>query len=388
MSRGSRTIPKALIKTAVAVLLMIVTMALGGCTHDTGGFSSVPDGDTITRNAGLLTVVDLGNGIVSAQISDPWNTGKTLGTYLLVNRDVPDDSIPDVKGASIIRVPVESALVYSSAHTGAFEEMGAADIVTGVADSEYFTSEFIRQGLKTGKIVDIGNSLAPSLDRIIDLDPQVIIVSPYENSGHGILEKTGITVIDMADYMETTPLGRAEWMVLLGALTGNLDKAREIYNRVADRYSSIKESAKALPSKPLVISEMPFSGVWYQPGGKSYASQLIRDAGGTPLLSSDSSAGSVQMDIANVYENGIDADFWIIKNAGTLRPADVCSASPMLKDIRAFRNGNIFVANTLSVPYYDDLAFHPERILSDMSAIFHGQTDSLRYFVRLSPAQQ
>lgn len=367
-----------------AMLLLIITGIFSACKGHDGG--QLPHGDTLTTHSALLTIIDHSDGIVSARVTDPWNENKILATYLLIDRSIPDDKIPDIEGAIQIRVPVQSAIVYSGVHSGPIEEMGAQSVIKAVADSKYFTSPFISKGLADGTIADVGNSMAPILDRIIELDPEIAIVSPYENAGHGALEKTGIAVIDMADYMEPTPMGRAEWILLLGALTGNLDRAQQIFDHVEQQYDSIRADATTIANRPLVLSELPYSGVWYQPGGHSYAAAMIRDAGGRPLLDDDTSTGSVQLDIANVYDKGIDADIWLVKSLGPMQRSGFTSATPVTRDIKALRTGNIFSVNTLSTTFYDDIAFHPERILSDMRAIFAGDTAAManmRYYQRV-----
>jgi len=348
--------------------LIVITFPSCSCTRTQ---SDPGDGDTLTRHASLLRLIDHRNGIVSARVLDPWNDGNILGTYLLVDRNVPDDSIPKIEDATVIRVPIESSLVFSSVHTRGFEELGCINAVTGVADGQYFTSPSMRRLIDSGKIVDVGNSMSPSLEKMVALAPDAALVSPYENSGNGILDKTGIAVVEMADYMEPTPMGRAEWILLIGALNGKLDQAREIFENVEKEYTAIAKYASSTGTRPTVLSELPFNGVWYQPGGHSYASAMIRDAGGHPLLDSDTSAGSVQMDIANVYDRGIDADVWLIKNYGDLTTADIAMTSKLIPQIRAYVNGNIWNANTTKNSYFDDIAFHPERILRDMAVIIH-----------------
>lgn len=361
-------------RRATAIILTLLTILIVTTFSSCRSSRAQGDpgaGDTLTHHATLLRLIDHHNGIVSVRVLDPWNDGNTLGTYLLVDRSVPDDSIPDIKDATVIRVPIESALVYSSVHTCGFDELGCIDAVTGIADGMYFTSKKMRNLIDTGKIVDVGNSMSPSLEKIVDLSPDAALVSPYENSGNGILDKTGIAVIEMADYMESTPMGRAEWILLIGALNGKLDKAREIFDNVEKEYTTITKLATATDTRPVVLSELPFNGVWYQPGGKSYASAMIRDAGGRPLLDGNTSTGSVQLDIANVYDRGIDADIWLIKNFGDLSTDDIASTSKLIPHIRAYVNANIWNANTTKTNYFDDIAFHPERILRDMAVIIH-----------------
>ena len=59
------------------------------------------------------------------------------------------------------------------------------------------------------------------LSEIIDLNADAILLSPFENNGgYGRLEQIGVPIIECADYMERSALGRAEWMKFYGILFG------------------------------------------------------------------------------------------------------------------------------------------------------------------------
>ena len=326
-------------------------------------------GDTLTQQSDLLTLVRISDHCLAATIANPWDSTNCLGRYLLVENGTAPEIASDEW--TVINVPVKSALVYSSVHTSPLEEIGAKEIIKGVADSQYFHSSFILDGINKGNIKDIGNSMSPSLEKIIDLSPEIAIVSPYENSGHGLLDKTDINVIDMADYMESTPLGRAEWILLLGALSGKLAEASAIFDGVKTKYLSLCDSVSHLSPTVKVLCEMPYNGIWYQPGGNSYMARLIKDGGGQTILKNNDSPGSVQLDISNAYEKGADADVWIIKAEKDLTRDDILSSTSLADRIHALQSGNVWFVNTNTTNFYDELAFHPEKILQDYAAMFH-----------------
>lgn len=365
----------------LSCLLLFVAVS---CRKSGVDIDSLPVVETLTHEASLLRLTDHGDGIMSAVVSNPWNSEAAPAIYLLVDKSVEEDNIPNITDAEVIRVPIESALVYSSVHATPFEELERGDIITGVADADFYHSPYIRQRLASGRIVNVGSSMSPSLERIVDLSPDVALASPMQNAPHSVLESSGVTIVSMADYMEPTPLGRAEWIKLLGVLTGRLPQATAIYQQVKNDYLAIKSQNANAESRPKVLTELPYSGVWYQPGGHSYMSALIRDAGGRPVLDTDKSAGSVQLDIALAVDRGSDADVWLIKTTHPLTDSELRAASPLVSDIKAYKVGNVWYADTERTDLYDDLAFHPERILADMTAIFH-PTDStgLRYYKKL-----
>lgn len=159
-------------------------------------------------DASLLDVSE-GDGYTLVKVHDPWNRDKLLDSYVLVPRGTSPDSLPE---GTKIEVPLQSAVVYSSVHGTGIAMLGVSDAISGVTDAQYFTH------LPNDKVVDLGSSLSPSVEKLLTLSPDAILLSPYQNSGFGEIATLGVPIVQMADYMENTPLGRAEWVKFLGML--------------------------------------------------------------------------------------------------------------------------------------------------------------------------
>lgn len=365
-----------------ALVLALVTTSCGG--HN-GAAKGVGEGDTLTHESAMLTMVQH-DGWISATVADPWSKGKTLATYCLVPRDaeMPSD-LPKGEGTVVVRTPVRSVVVYSSVYTQGIEDLGHIKTVTGVADAEYFTHGYIRKHLDSGDIVNIGNSSSPLMERIVDLSPDVLILSPYEaNRNDKVLDKTGVAVIRMVDYMETTPLSRAEWLKLLGAMYGDLDKATAQYEATVSKYREISQRMALCDVRPMVLTDTEVSGTWYMPGGGSYAARMIGDAGGMVPWSDDASTGSLPCDYAAVYERASEAPVWIMRTFGPISLADLRKANALNSSIKAFKDGNVYYTDTSAGTFFDDIAFHPDRILGDYAAMIHPEVmkQALKYFVK------
>lgn len=331
------------------------------------------EGDTLTTHAQLLTIKDCG-GYTLVDVENPWKEGALLKRYALVHRDsvMPKNLMAE---AEVVRVPVKSALVYSSVHAGAFDELGSVDVVTGIVDAEYYKIPQIVEGVKNGTVVDAGNSMAPTIEKIVELSPEAILTSPFQNAGHGAIEKLGITIIECADYMETTPLGRAEWIKFLGLLVGKADVANAIYDEVVNKYNTLSAKVKGIENMPTVISEMLIDGVWFLPGGRSYMAQMFADAGAAYPWSEDESTGSLQLDFATVYDKAYNADYWIIKNyEPNFSLASLESRYPLNKKFDAFSKGGVYVINTVETSFFEDFPFHPEMLLQEYIQLFHPET--------------
>lgn len=360
----------------------VIASCLTGCRNHSE--SAVITGDTLTHEAHLLTMIRT-DSYIMAEVLDPWNQGNILGRYMLVDSaHTAPDSIP--AGTTVIRVPLTNSTVYSSVHAGIIEELGALGSITGVADGSYFNMPSIISGITDGTITDIGSSMSPSLEKLIKLSPDAILTSPYQNAGHGLIDKTGSPIVECADYMESTPLGRAEWIKLMGALYGRYDRAAEIFDSVAVRYNTLKSIAANEERRPKVISESVTDGVWYVPGGNSYMAAMFADAGGDYPWSDDTSTGSLQLDYPAVYARAADADIWLIRTYGyDLTLDNLASQYPLNKKIRAYGTGGVYAANTATSTLFEDFPFHPERLLHEYINIMHPGLlpDSTLHYYRL-----
>ena len=267
---------------------------------------------------------------------------------------------------------------------------GHADHIAGICDLQYIKLEKVRKACLEGRVADCGNGMNPNIERIIDLHPDALLISPFENSGgYGRVEKLGIPIIECADYMESSPLGRAEWMRFYGLLTGTASQADSLFNQVEQTYLSLSRLAQNEPDRPTVLGELKNGAAWYVPGGQSTTGQLFEDAGSHYVFASLKQSGSVPLSFETVFNKGEHADFWFIKynqaidkTYGELR-RDYAPYS----HFDAFKNRRIFGCNTNRVPFYEETPYHPERILKDLIKILHPKLlegYSTQYFTNLA----
>ena len=178
----------------------------------------------------------------SVEVRDPWDSTRILQRYLLVDRGALMPG--DLPKGTVVRTPVKNIVVYTSVHAAIIDQLGEADKVIGVCEPRYMDTPSIQEGLRAGKIADLGEATAPNIEKIIDIGAEIIIASPFQNAGYGPAEKLGIPIIEAADYMESLPLGRTEWIRFYGLLFGKEAMADSIFRETEDRYLELKELAK------------------------------------------------------------------------------------------------------------------------------------------------
>jgi len=323
-----------------------------------------------------------------ARLRNPWDTTRILHTYVLVDKE---KSLPaDLPEGTLVRTPLSKAVVYSSVHCGLLNQIGALKSIGGVCDLKYIKLQEVQDGCRTGSIADVGNGMNPDIEKIIDLHPDAIMLSPFENSGgYGRVEKLNIPIIECADYMETSALGRAEWMRFYGLLFGEAQKADSLFAEVEKNYNELKALVAPLSYAPSVISELKNGSAWYVPGGKSTSARIYADAGANYVFADDEHSGSVPLTFETVFDKGQNADFWLIKYNQAIDKTykELEQDYAPYTGFRAFKERNIYGCNTGKVDFYEDSPFHPDRLLKDLIKIFHPtllEGYELKYFTKLA----
>ena len=370
------------------VLFLLLLLLCVGCkTKDRS--QSDKSGATVAMRYAEQIQIDSCDGYWSVRVRNPWDSAKILHTYILVEqgRELPDN----LPAGTLVRTPLRKSLIYSSVHCSLLVELDALDCIGGVCDLQYIYHPAVRTRCAEGGIVDAGNAMSPDLEKVIDLHPDAVLLSPFENSGgYGRIEKLGIPIIECADYMETSPLGRAEWMRFFGLLFGRKQQADSLFAEVEKRYASLKALVDTVSVRPTVLSELRNGSAWYTPGGHSTIGRLYADAGAAYVWADDTRSGSVPLSFETVFDRGRNADFWLFKYNETVDKtlSSLRAEYAPYAGFRAFQTGRVFACNTGKVPFYEETPFRPDWLLKDLILVFHPEClpgETARYFKQLHP---
>lgn len=369
-------------RISIASGLLFMVLLQHACVPQKG--SSVSEGgDTLRLHYAQNIIVVRKKGFTEVNLIDPWNKERLLHRYLLVSRDsLLPDSLPE---GTLIRTPMQRLVASTAAHVWLMEELGALDQVIGVCEGNYMHAPGMRKRIANGSIVDCGNPQAPDLEKIIDLEADGVMLSPFEGvREHGKLEDANITIIHLADYMESSGLGRAEWMRFYGMLLGREREADSLFAVVEKRYQAVKEKAKNLPLGPKVLLERPFQGTWYVPGGGSRVGSMLKDVQAQYIFAHITRSGSLPLSIEEVLNQGTEADIWMIVHSGTgpISRKDLLAENEAYKYINAVKENRIYVCNSDITHYFDEVPFRPDLLIADYFQIMHPEMgqDSLRYY--------
>lgn len=421
--------------------LLVLTACQGGKT--TAG--EAEEGDTLKmKYAKLLTIVkhgekgtaSLNNDAEDAEyqyaevnVANPWKAGTLLHRYILIPKGKEGDetvarlALQRTSGmgctTDIVRTPVERSAVFIAPHCQLMYELGCQQAIRGVCDLDYINIPDVKKraalsrntaarkasvgNVSAGKasvgnsIVDCGSSMAPDIERIIALKPEAILLSPFENSGgYGKLDKLHVPIIEAADYMESSPLGRAEWMKFYGMLfkkDGNAPKtalaascepkADSLFAKIEKEYLKLKAEAAGYPKGLSILTERKTGNVWYVPGGQSTIGILLKDANARYIFEDDLHSGSLAMSPEQILAKGKQVDVWAFKYFGgaPLSQAQLLQEYDGYKALAAFSRGNIYQVDTSTVPYFELTSFHPELLLREFIILAHGERfGKLRFY--------
>ena len=367
------------------VTLVLLLSACGGRSKTSSAF--VNEEIIPLKYAENLTLIK-GNGYTEARLRNPWDTTRILSTYILVDKDKEmPDHLPE---GTIVRTPLSNALVYTGVHCALIKELGAVKSIGGICELQYIKVPEIQEGCQNGTIVNAGEGTNPDIEKIIDMHPDALLLSPYENSGgHGQVEKLKVPIIECADYMETSALGSAEWIRFYGLLFHQSAKADSIFAIVEKNYNELKELAASQSVKPKVMCELKSGSAWYVPGGRSTTGKLYKDAGGDYVFDHYPNSGAVPLSFETVFDKAQEADIWVMKYN---QPTDKTLSgiredySPYTR-FKAYQQKKVYGCNTAYRTYYEDFPFHPDLVLKDLIRIFHPSLlpdYELKYFSNLA----
>ena len=373
-----------------SVIIFLFLFALFSCQKKTQTVNSGTNSPEITQGDSVFFAkgfqIETHDGYTLITVRNPWNNQLVLQRYVLVSKS---DALPEILPEGVlIHTPLARTVCYGSVQCVFLAELDALQTLVGVCEPQYINIPYVKENVQNGKIVNLGQAANPDLEKIMLIEPEALLTAPIENSGYGQTAKLGIPFIECVDYMEPTPLGRAEWIRFLALFFEKKAIADSLFNETVSRYNELVRLSASVDKRPSVFTETVYSGIWYQPGGNSYIAKLFRDAGADYLWKEDTNTGSIGLTFESVLEKAEKADFWLIKYNSfhdmTYRKLVQENSNYALFD--AYKKRNIYICNMGKVPYYEELPIHPDLILKDMVRIFHPELlpdYQLRYYKKI-----
>ncbi|MEA3462988.1 MAG: ABC transporter substrate-binding protein [Bacteroidota bacterium] len=357
-----------------SALLLTACTGNSGPGNDSGRGAETSNG--FTRYASGFRVYERGSHTL-IEVIDPWQQSRNvIFSYVLASNP---EALPDsLRSLPFIKTPVKRVIALSTTHVAMIDQLGSASSIVGVSGSDYIYSQDIRQGIESGEVKDIGYGQGLDFETIVKLKPDVLFLYGVEGNVMTTLEKLtdlGIPAVFCGEYLETHPLGKAEWIRFFSLFYKKEEQSLQFFSRIDSSYSALSELASGLSFKPKVLNGLPWKDTWYMAGGNSFAAQLIKDAGGHYLWSDNPSTQAVPLDLESVYLRAVEADVWINPGAASFLE-DIMLLDSRLGDLQVLKKAHVYNNNArISAAggndYWESGTVRPDLVLADLIGVFH-----------------
>ena len=357
------------------LLLLLLTIS---CKQET----SLPTENSAQKDLSLkyakgFTISEV-NGHKLISVNQPWANAEITFRYLIVNSDNAQ-SVDENSEAydAVISSPTRQIVVTSTTHIPALEMLGIADQLVGFPGSDYISSEYTRNRIDQGKVKELGVNEGINTEVLLEISPDLIISFGVDGTNKSMetIRRAGIPVIYNGDWVEDSPLAKAEWIKFFGAIFNKERLADSLFNDIEKNYLEAKEIASKVDKKPTIMSGALHKDVWYLPSGSSPEAQFLKDANVDYLWEDTEGQGSLSLSFETVFEKAQNADIWLSPSYYRSLE-DLEAANSHYVEFKPFIEKKVFsFSNTVGkqggVLYYELGVSRPDLVLKDIIKICH-----------------
>lgn len=319
-------------------------------------------------------------------VYNPWQGADRVEMAYFIARN--GEKAPREFVGQVIPAGAKRIVCLSSSYVAMLDALGQTDRVVGVSGLDFLANPYIRS--HRDKIRDVGPEI--NYEALAGLNPDVVLlygIGDAQTTLTDKLQELGIPYLYMGEYLEESPLGKAEWLVALAEITDSRSEGIAVFREIPERYDRLKRLAANVGERPQVMLNTPWNDSWTMPSVKSYIARLIADAGGTYIYRDNTSNGSKPIGLETAYKLIAEADYWL--HVGSATSLEQLQAmNPKFADARAIREKTVYNNNLRLTPgggndFWESAVVHPDRVLQDLIRIFHPALagDSLYYYRHL-----
>lgn len=318
----------------------------------------------------------VGSGSSLITVSDPWQGADNVTSQLFISRngELPSE---DYNG-QVLKGDAKRIVTMSSTHLAMLDALGEIDRVVGVSGLDFITNPFVQA--HRDSIGDVGFEGNVNYEVLLSLNPDLVLL--YGVNGASSMEKKlkelNIPYLYIGDYLEESPLGKAEWMVALAELFGKRNEGERRFKGIPQRYNQLCERVREVAEEresPKVMLNTPYGDSWFMPPSGSYMIKLIEDAGGEYIYKENNSGSSLPIDKEKAYKLTSEADYWLNTGDATSLQ-ELGRTCPKFTDTPVFRKGAVFNNNLRATSgggndFFESGIVQPDIVLRDLVKIFY-----------------
>jgi iron complex transport system substrate-binding protein len=269
---------------------------------------------------------------------------------------------------------LNSIACLSTTHLPFIKALEQLPILKGTGFSDLVIDPEVRAMIDRGEVANLTVGHQLDEEKVFGTAPDLMFVYPYGGEAYAKFLDAGIGCVQISEYLEKSPLGRAEWIRLFGVLFDKEQQADSVFQNIKSAYQA--EANLVLTSaaeRPTVFTGSYDGGFWYMPPGNSFAARLIEDAGGHYVYVDSISSGNLVFPFEKILTDAHDCDFWgkIIYEKGPLTAEKLTEGDARLQGFKSFQSRSVFYCNAAETDYHGQAVLEPHLMLSDMIAVFH-----------------
>lgn len=306
-------------------------------------------------------------------ITNPWQGSDSIVTELFIDRE--GNGAPEGFMGQVLPNEAKRIVAMSSTYIAMLDAIGEVNRIVGVSGIDFITNKTIKANANA--IGDVGYDGNINFELLVSLNPDLVLLygvngaSAMENK----LKELKIPYMYVGDYLEESPLGKAEWLVALAEVVGKGELGKEIFSKIPERYNNVQSRVAKISHRPTVMLNAPYRDSWFMPSVKSYIVQLINDAGGEYVYPQNNSSSSMPIDMELAYKLTSKADIWL--NVGSMSSiTELKNTYPKFANTKPVISGNVFNSNKRTSKngandYWESGVVNPDLVLRDLLKIMH-----------------
>jgi iron complex transport system substrate-binding protein len=349
---------------------LILLFFLFACNVKKPAEISIPEGNSHAHGFSI----EEKDQITLLKVMNPWENARNVE----LNYSLLSGNNAKAEELNAIKVPVSRVICLSTTHVAFLSAIGETDKIVGLSGAGFVSDSAVYKRFKKGEVLDVGYDQNLNYELIVSLKPDVVFAYGVGGEVSGFINRLndlGIPVVLNAEYLETCPLGKAEWIRFMARFFGKAEMGDSLFSAVRDEYNMLKNSIKHIEKKAVVMTGMPYKDQWWVPGGKAYLANMIEDAGAEYIWKENSSNESFVVPMEKMFAEAERADYWLHTGSyNTLNAIE--NADYRFARFRPWKNKMVYNNDKRMSPeggndYWESGVVKPHLVLNDLIHIFH-----------------
>ena len=376
----------------VAVLCALVFVACAGePARSLEEFSTVVYGPSYATGFDISGAEGAASTLIT--VRNPWQGAEGVEKQLFIARE--GERAPEGFEGQVIEGSAERVVCMSSTYVAMIDAIGCTERVVGVSGIDFIYNSRVREAASEGRVHDVGHDSNINFELLLTLRPDVVLiygVAGENGVANAKLDELNIPYLYLGDYVEESPLAKAEWTVVVAEILGVRERGEELFAGIENRYLELRKRVEeSATERPTVMFNTPYRDTWYMPSSRSYAVRIVEDAGGQYVYDGNHGTASQPIDLELAYVLTREADYWInVGQYATLE--DLRRDNPRFVGAKAVREGRVYSSDRRATAkggsdFWESAVVNPDVVLRDLVAILHPElnlvSEELTYYKRI-----